>query len=131
MESPEQNRQDRRYSIGDYLQKEYHNLHVEVLLDPPIRAEVSDISMNGLGFEIPGVEADVQERLEGADKFHMKIHVAESTILIEAKKTWGAMLSGKDGNIFKGGVMFAMVSPEDRIVLLNFLDKIRKGSDGA
>lgn len=131
MDNVEESRRDRRYSIADYLEKEFHNVYIEIMMDKPIKASVSDISMNGLGFEISSPDKDDQEKIDEASKFHIKVYLGREAILIEGKKTWGALIESSGSSLYKGGFMFSMVSPEDRLHLLKFLDHVKKGSEGS
>ena len=126
MTDPAEGRKDRRYSISEYLEDEFRNVYIEIMAEPPVRAVITDISMNGLGFEIPEGETDAVKKIEVADKFFINIHLGGEVILIDTKKTWGSVVKGKDGTVYQGGVIFTMISPNDRLTLLKFLENVRK-----
>ncbi len=126
MNNPAEGRKDRRYSISEFLEDEFRNVYIEIMADRPVRGVLTDISMNGLGFEIPEEEAEARKKIEESDKFFINIHLGSEVILIDAKKTWGSPVKGKKGTVYQGGVTFVMISQKDRLTLLKFLEGIRK-----
>lgn len=125
MNNSEEIRQDKRYSISEYLKDELRNIYIEIMIDKPVRADITDISMNGLGFEIKKFNEDDRKQIEKTGNFFINIHVAGEKILIDSKKTWGAVVKVKEDNVYRGGLMYKMVSPGDRLILLKFLEKMR------
>lgn len=129
MIDPAEKRKDSRYSISEYLEDEFRNVNIEIMTDPPVRAFITNISMNGLGFEIPDGKADAGKKIEGDDKFYINIHIGGDIILVNTKKIWGAVVKVKKGTVYQGGVMFTMVSPNDRLILQRFLEHNKKEHD--
>ena len=125
MSNPAEVRKDRRYSISEYLEDEFRNVYVEIMANPPVRAVITDISMNGLGFVIPEDEKEGRKNVEQADKFFINIHLGGEIILLDTIKTWGSAVKVKEGTVYRGGVLFTMVSPNDRLTLHKFLENIR------
>ena len=119
-----ENRQAARYSISDYLKKKYKDIYIEIIKDGTIRADVIDINLNGVGFEIEHIESSHFTKLEESDDFFIKIYAAGEVLFAEVRKMWSALL-GEEERIFKGGFMFSVISPKDRLCLSKFLLKIR------
>jgi hypothetical protein len=92
MNDPAEGRKDRRYSISEYLEDEFRDVYIEIMTDPPVRAAITDISMNGLGFIIPESETAGSKKVEQADKLFVNIHLGGDVILLNAKKTWGIVV---------------------------------------
>ncbi|MCU0822278.1 MAG: PilZ domain-containing protein [Spirochaetes bacterium] len=126
MSNPADGRKDRRFSISEFLEYEFKNVYIEIMLDEPVRASLTDISMNGLGFIITDNSNEAGSKIDKTEKLFINIHLGSDVILIDTKKTWGTLVKGKGGNVYQGGAMFTMISPKDRLTLFNFLEKTRK-----
>ncbi len=121
MKNTNDKRNENRYSISEYLKEEYENVFIEIKFDKPIKAYVTDISMNGIGYEIKSLNFEDQKKLHDTDDFFVNINLIENKLLVEVKKAWSALT----GNVYRGGLLFSVISPEDRLVLLKFLENIR------
>lgn len=121
-------RREIRYSIIEYLDntisKEDCILEIEV--NGKIIAKSIDISMSGIGFEIIDVEQEQIETIQNNDNFFIKIYFAKEVVIIDAKKVWSAVMKENDKDVLKGGLSFSVISTEDRLKLLKYIEDIRE-----
>lgn len=118
-------RRETRYSLSDEIRDHYcsrESCYVEIELDAPVRGTIVDISLSGLGFEVEDPAPQAYERLQGDDSYIIRIQLGGEACMAEARKAW---LSPGAGTI-KGGVVFNVMSHEDRTRLSQFIEEMRK-----
>ncbi len=125
MNDVDDRRKEKRYPLFEHSIK-LNNVFTEIILHKLIRTDIIDISMNGLCFEIKSPNPEEQRKIEEADSFFIKIHLIENVFLVKVKKTWCVFLDHMQETVYKGGLLFNVITPDDRLILENFLDNIEK-----
>jgi hypothetical protein len=123
------NRIQRRYRINETFSGENHlNFYVDITSGKgQTRVQIADISSTGVGFEIELSEylgMDVQDNTE----VQIKMFYPGGTISANAKVIWNFIIEADDLEIMKGGLMFTVLSPEQREKLSDLIDSFRKKS---
>ncbi len=126
MENIREKRESERYSISEYLKEKYNNIYIEIIIEDAIRANVIDMNMNGVGFEIDSLDKPEMEKIEEKDSFFIKLYIGDEVLFVEVKKMWSAFLGKEQEMVLKGGLMFSVMSPKDRLNLFKFLEGTRK-----
>lgn len=120
-------RKSKRYEISEYIKDNYfQEVSVEINTDVLFKPEIIDISMNGLGFAIK--ECDDSVNLDEFDKlnnFFINIYFFDKVILSEVKKIWSIIIEEEGNRVLKGGLVFSVMSPEDRLHLAEYFNNIR------
>lgn len=120
-------RKSKRYEISEYIKDNYfQEVSVEINTDVLFKPEIIDISMNGLGFAIK--EYDDSVNLDEFDKlsnFFINIYFFDKVILSEVKKIWSIIIEEEGNRVLKGGLVFSVMSPEDRLHLAEYFNNIR------
>lgn len=122
-----ENRQDTRYDASEYLKEIYYsNISAFIEADSgQIKANIVDISLNGIGFEILFENQAVIEFIFKTNNFFIKLQLASHTIICEITKKWQRIVSQKKIKAYKGGFTFSIISPDDRLKIADFVDKLR------
>jgi len=124
------NRTHERYLVSDYLkERKFKNrVCVELRLDrTAFRAEVRDMSVEGLGFELQNPPDEHSRAIAEANTFFAKIVLGDEEILVEVKKAWTASVKKEGGAVLKGGLSFAVISADDRVRLSRIIELLRTG----
>jgi hypothetical protein len=116
-----------RYNISEYVKEDYYtDIYLEIRADRIYKAEITDISMNGLGFIINEPEGltDIDE-LAGLINYYVKIHFQDKDILAEVKRIWIIISGDKGARTLEAGASFSVISSEDRLKLADVIATIR------
>ncbi len=120
-------RKNKRYGISEYIREDsYNDIYLEIKTDRIYNPKVIDISINGLGFELEGngANADFNE-LEKYKNYFISIKLLENTILVEVIKIWSVIIERNCKKILTGGFIFSVISPEDRLIIAEYINTIR------
>jgi hypothetical protein len=117
------NRKGSRYEISEYINDNFcKDIHLEIKNDIAFNPVVIDISMYGIGFSIEE-NVDVFDSLTD---FFININFCDRTVLAEVKKVWSVRTEESGRKLLKGGLVFSVLSPEDRLYLADYLNAMRK-----
>jgi hypothetical protein len=89
--------------------------------------DLIDVSMKGFGIEIRNITNTIIEEIKAADNFMITVDFGDETIMAAVKNAWNMVIFEKGVMIFRGGVAIDVMSPADRIILENRIEKIRTG----
>lgn len=90
-----------------------------------VKGKAVNISQNGIGFEIRGLNRNlIDEIIESEDMF-LKLYAGNDFILAGVKIKWSLVKEEKGDTIFKGGTEITIISHEDNLKLADFIEKIR------
>lgn len=92
-----------------------------------LTATLVDISLKGFGIEIAPVSGSQVDEIKNMGNYMITVDFGTETVMAVVKNAWNMVLFEKDKMIFRGGVAIEVMSPEDRIVLSNIIEKIRFG----
>ncbi|MCU0848953.1 MAG: PilZ domain-containing protein [Spirochaetes bacterium] len=91
-----------------------------------IRGRPVDISLKGIGVEIPDLTPQQAERLRGPGELFINLHLGDDAISAGVKKAWFVVREDGGRILFKGGLSIDVISPQDRLKLHGFIEGIRK-----
>lgn len=123
MNKKEERRQVKRYPVAG---RESEDIYIELDIDGPVRAEVTNINMSGIGFEIESGDESLINEISGRAEFFVKLYLPGLIIFSEMKKVWNTIAQSNGSRLLKAGMAFSVLSPEDRLTLADFIDKFRK-----
>lgn len=119
-------RNDIRYSIDRFpvggLEQNYafeFDLEERIL-----KGSMTDISLRGMGGMLGSVTSDLCKKLEESNELFVKMQFGEDSILAGMKLMWLSKDSS-DPEIVRGGFLFSILAPEDRIRLHSIVGGIR------
>lgn len=118
-------RKNIRYEISEYIKENFKDIYIEIKADNVYRAEVSDISMNGLGFFIEDNKDYNFDELNKMTNYFIKIIFSDKEILTEVTKAWGVIVSKGTKKVLQGGLIFSVISSEDRLYLADYINSLR------
>ena len=120
-----------RYNLSEYIKDKFGGSEIPFCIKDrdDHRGRVIDISLKGFGIEIPGEKEDFITFVKNQEVFIVQIILLEETIEVRAKKMWFELFQVEEKNIYRGGLIFEEISPEDRLIISNFVDKMRSNSD--
>lgn len=118
-------RKDERFGPGQGLSPEDFSIEFEFLDN--VRGRITDISLNGVGFEIDEISASDMENLAGSEDYFIKIFVENELFLAGVRNRWH--VKGKAGSapLYRGGVQITIMSPEDLKRLSGLIRRLRDG----
>ncbi|MBN2403497.1 MAG: PilZ domain-containing protein [Spirochaetes bacterium] len=120
-------RKNKRYGISEYIKEDtYNDIGLEIKADKIYKSNIIDISINGLGYliEVSGDSSDI-DNIDKLDNFFISISLKKKVILTEVKKIWSIILEKPGKRVLAGGVIFSVISPEDRLAIANYINTIR------
>jgi len=120
-------RKSKRYEISEYIKDNYfQDVRVEINTNMLFKPEIIDISMNGLGFAIKKYDDSVNlDEFDKLSTFFINIYFFNKVILSEVKKIWSIIIEEEGNKVLKGGLIFSVMSPEDRLHLAEYFNNIR------
>ena len=120
-------RKSKRYEISEYIKDNYfQDVRVEINTNMLFKPEIIDISMNGLGFAIKKYDDSVNlDEFDKLSNFFINIYFFNKVILSEVKKIWSIIIEEEGNKVLKGGLIFSVMSPEDRLHLAEYFNNIR------
>lgn len=120
-------RKSKRYEISEYIKDNYfQEVRVEINTDVLFKPEIIDISMNGLGFAIKKYDDSINlDEFDKLSNFFINIYFFDKVILTEVKKIWSIIIEEAGNRVLKGGLVFSVMSPEDRLHLAEYFNNIR------
>ncbi|MFH0974808.1 MAG: hypothetical protein V1874_03380 [Spirochaetota bacterium] len=120
-------RKFKRFEISEYVKDDnFKDIEIEINSDRIYRLKVIDINVNGIGYSIEETEA-----LSGIDEFakmtnyYINIIFSDKSILAEGKKVWSSITGGAGRRTLKGGLVFSIISPEDRLYIAKYINSLR------
>jgi hypothetical protein len=122
---------DLREAVRYYIYKSTHEqlewgeVHVEFDFDNSIRGRPLDISLKGIGIEIPGLDNQQLEMIKNCENYMVKLHFGEEFLLAGLKNAWSRVIYEEGKMIFKGGFTIDVISPQDRLKLSGIIETIR------
>ncbi len=124
------NRIHERYLVSDFLkERNFRNrMCVEIRLDQlSFKAQVKDVSVEGLGFELQSPQDEQVRGIAEARTFFAKLVAGDEEILVEARKAWSASVKKDGADVLKGGITFAVISADDKVKLSRIIELLRAG----
>jgi len=92
-----------------------------------LAGDVVDVSLKGFGIEIRNITGSLMEELKTAGNFIITVDFGGETVMAAVRNAWN-MVRFEDGvMIFRGDVAIDVMSPGDRIILSNIIEKLRSG----
>jgi hypothetical protein len=121
-------RKNKRYDISEYVKEDYFDdIRLEIKTDNVFTPRLMDISINGLGLELeesdPSIDLNEFNRISD---YFINIHFVDKVILAEVKKIWSIIVEDTGKKILKGGFLFSVISPEDKLSLAEHINALRK-----
>jgi hypothetical protein len=119
-------RKSKRYEISEYIKEDFYNdIHLEINTNKKYNPRVIDISMNGLGYVIEENDSINLNEFDKLKNYFISINIVNKTILVEVKKIWSIIVKKAEKKILNGGLVFSVISPEDRITIAEYINTIR------
>lgn len=120
-------RKNKRYGISEYIKEDsYSDIFLEIKTGKKFNPHIIDISINGLGFALEENSDYVDfNEFEQLKNYFMSINFTNKTILVEVRKIWSIIIEKSGKKVLSGGVAFSVISPEDRLVIAEYINTIR------
>ncbi len=84
-----------------------------------------DLSLKGFGIEIPYITGALVEKIKSMENYMITVDFGDVKIMVAVKNIWNTVRLEDGEMIFRGGVEIDVISPEDRLILSNIIQKIR------
>jgi hypothetical protein len=123
-------RTDERFNMEDFFRErsEEGESYIELSFDTgPVRAEIKDLSVRGVGLEIENPVAGLAELLNTLEDLFIKIVIGDRMFVANSQRAWSAVVKKGDREMLTAGLRITMIAPEDSIVLSKIIEGIRKG----
>jgi hypothetical protein len=119
-------RKSERYSISEYIKEDsYKDICLEIRADRIYKPVISDISINGLGYELIENDLIILEEVSNLENFYININFQNKSVLVEVKKIWNTIIKRAGKRTLTGGVFFSVISPGDRLAIAEYINYIR------
>jgi hypothetical protein len=92
-----------------------------------LRGDLVDLSLKGFGIEIRNITSSLIEEIKSMGNYMITIDFGNEAIMAAVKNVWNMVLFENGSMIFRGGVAIDVMSPGDRVLLLNLIEKTRSG----
>ena len=90
-----------------------------------LTGDLVDLSLKGFGIEIRNITGSLIEEIKAMGNYMITIEFGNETIMAAVKNAWNTVLFENGSMIFRGGVAIDVMSPGDRVILLNIIEKTR------
>lgn len=94
---------------------------------PNLVGELIDVSLKGFGIEIRNITGSLIQEIKAAGSYMVTVNFGGETVMAAVKNVWNTVSFEKGAMIFRGGVAIDVMSPADRITLMNIIEKTRSG----
>jgi hypothetical protein len=119
-------RKNIRYEISEYIKEEsFNDISLEINTDRIFIPRVTDISINGLGYALDEHDSINLDEFDKLENYFININLINKMILVEVKKIWSIIIQKRGKRILTGGVVFSVISPEDRLTIAKYINTIR------
>jgi hypothetical protein len=120
-------RNNKRYEISEYIKEHsFNDIYLEIKTDKKYNPRVIDISISGLGFSLEEKDNSASfHEFEKLENYFISINLINKTILVEVKKIWSIIIEKAGKRILTGGLVFSVISPEDRLTIAKYINTIR------
>lgn len=92
-----------------------------------LAGDVVDVSLKGFGIEIRNITGSHMEEIKAASNYMITVDFGAETVMAAVRNAWNMVRFEGGAMIFRGGVAIDVMSPEDRIILSNIIEKMRSG----
>lgn len=92
-----------------------------------LAGDLVDLSLKGFGIEIRNITSSLIEEIKSMENYMITIDFGNEKIMAAVKNVWNMVLFENGVMIFRGGIAIDVISPGDRIILLNIIEKTRSG----
>ncbi len=123
------NRADDRYNMEDFFREraEGGDSYVELSLDAgPVRAEIKDLSVRGVGLELANPAAGLPDLLASLEDLFIKIVIGDRMFVANSKRAWSAVVKKGARETLAAGLRITMIAPEDSLELARIIEGMRK-----
>ena len=117
------NRKKERLFLDDILA--YEDVFFKLEGEPPYRGRVQDINLGGVGLCIKTVNSDDIFYIENLSNFFLNLYLGDVQLLLGVKIVWFTLSKVGENYEYNCGVSIDIISPDDSLKLLNFVNKIR------
>jgi len=93
--------------------------------DNTLMGVLIDLSPKGFGIEIPYISGSQVDKLKSMDSYMITVDFGDRTVMASVKNKWNTVQFEGGEMIYRGGVEIDVISPEDRLILSNIIEKIR------
>jgi hypothetical protein len=119
-------RKNIRYEISEYIKEEsFNDISLEIKTDRIYIPRITDISINGLGYAFEENDSINLDDFDKLENYFISINFVNKVILVEVKKIWSVIIQKAGKKILTGGLVFSVISPEDRLTIAKYINTIR------
>ncbi len=123
-----ESRRDTRYSITERLRRSTNISDIECELDLSgiVRCRARDISLKGVGFEMTHFTSSIVSEAKPGTKIITRVYFGGDSIMAGSIMSWCSVVEDGGRLVFRGGLMFDVISSEDRLRLYDLIGRMRE-----
>ena len=90
-----------------------------------VKGRITDINLNGIGFEVNNLESEVLVEFKKSEGFFIKLYYGSEFLVAGVSPMWGNQETDENKKVYKGGFRIDVISPEEKLKLFDVIEKIR------